>query len=178
MTENEPGVIPAPSPPAPGYRASLVIAIVLFLLDLLVFAGLLIPVFAAYVVLWGVPQALAAWRKPAVRRAWLIRSAAYGCAGVVMFGITMLNRALVAQGAHEIVAAVEQFRAKAGSYPKGLEDLIPRFLPAVPWGNINPWVTPYRYWQDDTVSYLSYTRPPWPVRHIYNFQKHQWRYDD
>ena len=173
MAENHPDVTPAP-----GYRASIIIALALFLLDFLVFAGLLIPVFAAYVVLWGVPQALAAWRKPAVRKAWFIRSAAYGCAGVVMLGITMLNRALVVRGADEIVAAVEQFHAKEGRYPKALEDIVPRYLPRVPQGDVKPDTTKYRYWQDDTKSYLSYTPPPWPVKRIYDFQKRQWRIDD
>jgi hypothetical protein len=164
--------------PAPGYRASVVIASVLFLLDFLIFAGLLIPLFAAYVVLWGVPQALAAWRRPAARRAWLIRSAAYGCAGLAMLGILMLNRTLVVQGAHEIVAAVEQVRAKEGRYPKALEELAPGTLARLPWGNINPWVMPYRYWQEGAASYFSYTPPPWPVQRIYNFQTREWRIND
>ena len=173
MAENQQDVTPPP-----GYRASIVIAAVLFLLDFLVFTGLLIPVVAAYVVLWGLPQALAAWRRPAARKAWLIRSAAYGCAGVAMFSIVMANRALVVQGAHEIVAAVEQFQMKEGRYPKALEDIVPRYLPRVPQGNIIPWVMPYRYWQDGAASYFSYTPPPWPVRRIYSFQARQWRIDD
>jgi predicted PurR-regulated permease PerM len=162
----------------PGIRASIVIAAVLFLLDFLVFAGLLIPVFAAYVVLWGLPQALAAWRRPAARKAWLIRSVAYGCAGVVMTGVLMLNRALVVQGADESVAAIEQFHAKEGRYPNALEETVPRYLPRVPQGNVIPWVMPYRYWQDGAAAYFSYTPPPWPVQRIYNFQTRQWRIND
>lgn len=178
MPETSSPLNPAGAAPAPGYRASIVIAAVLFLLDLLVFAGLLIPVFAAYVVLWGVPQALAAWRKPAVRKAWLIRSAAYGCAGMVMFGIMTLNRTLAVHGAQEIVAAVEQFHAKEGRYPNALEDLVPRYLPRVPQGDIKPATTSYRYWQDDTARYFSYVLPPWPIRRIYDFQTRRWRIDD
>ena len=178
MAANEQGMTPTASPPAPGYRASIVIAAVLLLLDFLVFAGLLIPVVAAYVVLWGLPQALAAWRRPAARKAWLIRSAAYGCAGVVMFAILMVNRALVVRGANEIVAAIEQFRAKEGRQPSALEDLVPRYLPHVPQGNVIPWVMPYRYWEDGAASYFSYTPPPWPVRRIYDFQKREWHIDD
>jgi hypothetical protein len=173
MAENIPD-----AKPAPGYRASIVIAAFLFLFDFLIFAGLLIPVFAAYVVLWGVPQAIAAWRRPDARKAWLIRSAAYGCAGLVMTGVTVLNRALVVQGAQDIVAAVESFRAKEARYPEALEDLAPHYLPRVPRGDIKPWAGGYRYWGEEGVRYLSYAPPPWPVRRIYDFRKREWRIDD
>ena len=168
----------APAPAAPGYRASIAIAVALLVLDILVFQGFLVAFCTAYVVLWSVPQALAAWRRPEARRAWFIRSTAYGCAGLAMAGIVMLNRALAVQGAEDIVAAVENFRAAENRYPKELEELVPRYLDRLPRGDVRPWGSIYRYWDVDEARFLSYTKPPWPVRHIYDFRKRQWRYDD
>ena len=157
---------------------SIVIAAVLFLLDFFLFQGFLAAYCAAYVVLWGVPQALFAWRRPAVMRAWLIRSAAYGCAAIVMAGVVTLNRALAVQGAEEIVAAVENFHAAEQRYPKALEELLPRFLDRLPRGNVRPYGTSYRYWGEGAARYFSYTMPPWPVLRIYDFRTRQWRIDD
>jgi hypothetical protein len=90
----------------------------------------------------------------------------------------MLNRALVVRGAEEIVAAAEAYRAKEGRFPAALEELVPRFLPAVPRGDIKPGASPYRLWQEGPASYFSYTPPPWPVQRIYNFQTREWRIND
>lgn len=178
MPETSSPSIPAGAAPAPGYRVSIAVAAVLFLLDFFLFQGFLAVYCAAYVVLWGVPQALSAWRKSALRKSWLIRAAAYGCAAVAMAGIVTLNRALAVRGAEEIVAAVENFHAAEHRYPEQLEELVPRFLDRLPRGDVRPYGTVYRYWGEGAARYVSYSMPPWPVLRIYDFRTRQWRIND
>ena len=79
--------------------------------------------------------------------------------------------------APRIIAACEEFHAANGTFPKTLDELVPRYIPSVPrakyclmWGD-------FVYFNYGTPMLVWYVVPPFG-RKIYDFEEGRWSYLD
>jgi len=101
---------------------------------------------------------------------------------VLTLGLVLANNAfqlrIAEANAPRIVAACEDFHAANGKFPKTLDELVPRYMPAVPRAKYCLDYGEFRYWNLDGHPILVwYVVPPFG-RKIYDFENRRWNYLD
>jgi hypothetical protein len=97
-------------------------------------------------------------------------------------GLVMANDAaqyrIGKANASRIIAACEEFHTANSKYPQTLDELVPRYLPAVPRAKYCLELGEFRYWNmEDHPMLVWYVVPPFG-RKIYTFDDRRWGYID
>lgn len=121
-------------PPPYGTRPTRWIRPVLLALLLVAFddAGAFAVLGGAYLLLFYLPLSLLRRKYRGHRRERFARLAIYAAAVASSLTLAAFNDRVAEERAARIVAAVEAYAAVHGRYPERLEELVPRFLPAIP----------------------------------------------
>jgi hypothetical protein len=128
-----------------------------------------------------------AWKEPELRRRRAWSMAVYSFCALAAITITKQTQAVVRGRAERIVAACEQYRAKAGRYPEKLEQLVPDYLPEIPSAQRSLLTDPrFRYaitgpnmWiKNPNTHVLEYTSVPPLGKTFYVFETREWRFRD
>ena len=101
----------------------------------------------------------------------------YAVLCVVALSLTIASEKLARHRANRIILAVERYRAEQGRYPDRLDDLVPRYLAAIPLANYSL-LGDFYYHQDtrhgDASVWLRYlTLPPFDGP-MYRFDRGRW----
>lgn len=159
-----------------GWRAALLLAVTLFVLDaLLLGQGLLAGLILVTIFGWLVPKALLLVKverdaRPTVRLALLLAFTAVA----IMLTINANNR-LARQRALGLVKAVEIYRAVHGRYPLALDALVPRYLAEVPRAKYTLAFGDFVYQREDDRALLGYVEVPPYGRPCYDFAARRWQ---
>jgi len=152
-------------------------AVVLLLWDA-AFAGACMASFLVCPIWFVVSLARSAIKRPGWRLA-LARAAI----PVLTLALALANDAVQSRvaesNARRVIAACEAYREANGGYPKGLDELAPRYPPSVPPAKhcLGPW-NRFRYFYGENHSSLFwYVLPPYG-RKIWNFEDRRWSYLD
>ncbi len=99
----------------------------------------------------------------------------------VTFALAVANSAFelrVAEAnALRVVAACEQFNAANSSFPNGLDELVPRYMPCIPRAKYCLLYGEFVYLNLGKPMLVWYVVPPFN-RKIYDFETRRWRYMD
>lgn len=171
-------------PPRPPWRQSTptyLLAGGVFLFEtVLAQQGFLVTAVLCGAVVLLVPRALLAWRRPEVLRLRLFRATVYLVVCPVALGHVMWNNRLAAERANQIIAACRQYEAAHQRPPARLEELVPRFLPAVPEPrSLTLNTSPFWYVADPKHPgryLLIYTSVPPFGKRTYSFAENQWSF--
>ena len=66
------------------------------------------------------------------------RSALWGLAALISFGVSTVKSSYGVAGERAIITAVHRYHDERGRYPETLDELVPRFLPSVPRSRRTP----------------------------------------
>jgi hypothetical protein len=98
-------------------------------------------------------------------------------------GLVMANNAVQLKiarvNASQIIVACEAFHNDNNRFPKTLDELVPRYIPAIPRAKYCLAFGEFRYWgsEDDHPILVWYVVPPYG-RKIYDFDDKRWNYID
>jgi hypothetical protein len=93
-------------------------------------------------------------------------------------GSTAIQWMLAEAKAGRIIAACEKYKAVNGSYPKGLDELVPKYLPSIPPAKYCLIEGTFDYCSFDGRATLWWYKIPPFGREIYDFQDGHWGYLD
>ncbi|MCB1746501.1 MAG: hypothetical protein H6977_02625 [Gammaproteobacteria bacterium] len=147
----------------------------LFVLDALVLGqGLLAAGLVLFAVLVLLPRAwLYRQAGRATRPALAAAGACLACAVAIMVTINFNNH-LARSRAAELVGVIEHFRGVAGRYPRSLEELVPRYLPAVPRAKLALGFDGFLYFNRRGRVLLAFADAPPFGRQVYDFATRRW----
>jgi hypothetical protein len=165
-------------PEPPSLARALVLAGALVFVDALwLNQGLYSLLFAAGVLLIGLPRALLRKFRP-VRRQRLRNLAIYLCAVLLVWVLNILNNRIAQSRAEELIAAVKAYRGKNGRYPQRLQELVPSFIAQVPRAKYTLSFNTFTYVASDADPLLMYAALPPFGRPVYSFAGGTWGYLD
>ena len=139
--------------------------------------GLFSLLFAAGVLLIGLPRAFLRKLRP-VRRQRLRNLAVYLCAVLLVWVLNVLNNRIAQSRAEELIAAVKAYREKNGRYPERLQELVPSFITQVPLAKYTLSFNTFTYVASDVDPLLIYAALPPFGRPVYSFAGGKWGYLD
>ena len=97
-------------------------------------------------------------------------------------GLVLANNALqlriAGANAQQVIAACEEFRAANGKFPESLEELVPRYMRAIPRAKYCLGYGEFRYSNIDGSPILVWCAVPPFGQKVYNFEKRSWNYID
>ena len=165
------------------FRASAIIAAVLFVVDAFVLA---LPFFAfvLFVVAWVYFLPATLWALRSNRRVAALRAAKAGIylfAAVSIFVTLGLQNRMADRRAVKLGDACIAYRAKYHRYPKNLDALVPEFIPSVPvarYGLVGGDYFFYSSLSDDHEPMLFYEAIPPFGRRFYHMESRSWGYLD
>ncbi len=132
-------------------------------------AGLLLAVAFGLVPKWFVLRAIG---RPAPATARLALAMTV-CAIAIMLTIN-LNNQLARERGNALVAAIEHYRAMAGHYPRRLEDLVPRYIEAVPLARYTLSFNRFDFLAERDRILLAYAVAPPFGREVFDFHQQRW----
>lgn len=138
-------------------------------------------VIAAFVAIWlimiSVPRSFLARYAP-VRALRLRNIAIYLGAVAVVVAFNVIDNRVAQARSEKLVAAVEAFHAKAGFYPRSLQELVPTYLDSVPRAKYSLAFNQFMYWRTQESAFLMYVSMPPFGRPTYSFSEKRWSYID
>ncbi len=140
--------------------------------------GLIALLVAAWAVVVGLPRALGARKFAGFRRRRAAVVGIYFASAVLVFSCNWANNLHAQAQAERVIAAVEAYHADHRRYPGSLEDLVPKYLPAVPRAKYTLGFNEFVYRADPERATLQYVRLPPFGRPYYVFQGRKWGYLD
>ena len=96
----------------------------------------------------------------------------------IVVGNSALQSRIAKSNAERIVVAVEQFRSTNGAYPNKLDELVPRYLEAVPRAKFCLVFGEFMYLTSNEQHTLIWVAIPPFGRPTYNFEQRKWGYLD
>ena len=162
---------------APSLALALVLSLALVLIDGLWLGQGAIAMLVAALVVFAIPLSFRA-RYVTVRRQRLRKIAIYLGAVVLVLGFNAANNRIAQQRADTLIATINSYHAKNGSYPRSLQDLVPEYLPAVPRAKYALTSAQFRYIRTQDDALLLYTSMPPFGRPTYSFRDKSWSYID
>jgi|GEM_PF-2036969 len=179
--------VPAASQP-PGYTRTLLLAGTLFLFDGWIGGQGFLSLTVLYL---GGPllviRALLAWREPALLRRRFASAGIYAVAALAAIALVRHDQAGAHARAEQVIAACEAFKAANGAYPRKLDELTPKFLPAIPPARQVGMTTkkftylitgPNEFEKGTNVHVLIYQVIPPVGRAYYVFEEKRWGFYD
>lgn len=162
--------------PSPA-RALLLAGALVFIDALWLNQGLFSLLFAAGLLLIGLPRAYLPKFRP-VRRQRLRNLAIYLCAVLLVWALNVANNRIAQSRAEELIAAVKAYREKNGRYPGRLQELVPSFIERVPLAKYTLSFNTFTYVPSDADPLLMYAALPPFGRPVYSFAGDKWGYLD
>jgi hypothetical protein len=107
----------------------------------------------------------------------LVRMAFPTVTGALVWSNNAVQNKIAEAHASRVIAACEGFRAAHGSYPKSLDELVPRYLPSVPRAKYCLACGSFFYFNDGRAMMLWCIIPPFG-RKTYDFETRRWSYMD
>ena len=145
-------------------------------LDAAVYGSILLSIFACPI--WFLASAVKNIVKKPGWRIALIRLALPLLTLGIVVGNSALQSRIAKFNAERIVVAVEQFRSTNGSYPNKLDELVPRYLEAVPRAKFCLVFSEFMYLTSNEQHTLMWVSIPPFGRPTYNFEQRKWGYLD
>lgn len=159
-----------------GVGRGVAVAVVLTFLDVAVSGSSLFSILTCPI--WFVVSlAGSAIKRPGWRLA-LARAAIPAATLALVLGNDAVQERIAESNVRRVIAACEAFRAAEGEYPKTLDDLAPRFLPAVPPAKYCLIWNRFWYFHHPERSFLFWHVVPPYGRKIWNFEDRRWSYLD
>ena len=159
-------------------RATIVIAVCLYLFDGLVVGEGFIGVFVFVVAfLAGSIRILLATRSKdrTLVRFHAARVGVYFLMAVAIAGTIYVNNRIARHRAEQVIAACRQYKSKNHRLPERLEELVPEFLPSVPRAKYTLWYSDFRYFESsERTHYLFYSAFPPLSQATYSFEDGRW----
>jgi amino acid transporter len=114
-------------------RKSIIIAGLLFIVDAFILSQFLIAMLTIFIAFPVFLVKLFRRRKDRERsRLLLAKAAIYGCMVVLICVAFVANNMLAVRRTDGVIASCERFRAKTGTYPEKLAQLVPDYLAVIP----------------------------------------------
>lgn len=145
------------------------------IIDSFLFAqGVISLVLCIVGVLYFLPRAIAARRDRTRFKLRLSKAAITTVAGLTALGIIVYGNVIARERAEKLIAAVEQFHAKHGRYPKRLEEIVPAFITHIPVAKYVLIADKFIYFGSDSRHSLMYVFAPPFGRYVYTFEERKW----
>lgn len=125
-------------------------------------------------VLYFLPRAIAVRRDETRFKLRLSKAIITTVAGLAAMGIIVYGNVMARERAEKLIAAIEQYHAKHGRYPKRLEEVAPVFIPEIPVAKYVLIADKFSYFVSDSRHSLMYVFAPPFGRHIYTFEERKW----
>jgi hypothetical protein len=158
-------------------RGSLILAFALIFFDAildgtLLFSYLICPI-------WFVVALIRASFSRESTRVITARILAPVLVGLLVFGNYMFQWNIARAHAAQIIQACERYREVNGTYPRKLDDLVPRYLSSIPIAKYCLGQNQFTYYNSGSPApILWWLQIPPFGNEIYNFQRRTWRYLD
>jgi hypothetical protein len=161
------------------FRKTFLIIGILYVLDVFVLnQGIIVTFIGAFAILGGFFRMI--WAL--IRRRWdialerLVRIVLYALLiSLTLASVDLLNK-LANRKMQVIVAAVEAYKGKYGTYPEMLERLVPEFLKAVPVAKPAVLSSSFCFTSQPQRHYLWYQTSPMGNHEYYDFDRKKWGY--
>ena len=102
------------------------------------------------------------------------RATIYFALGTATWGALWFHARVAEANAARVIAACRAYKAQQGSYPKQLEDLVPKLLPSVPRAKYVMAFGQFSYWATPESHTLLYVAVPPSGRRLYHFEEDRW----
>lgn len=157
-------------------RGAIICALVVLFLDVAcdgsyLFSALICPIWFVVAIVRNITQR----SSPGVIAARLLMP-------IIIFLLVIANSSLQKRIAMDhgaqIVQACKQYREATGSYPKRLNDLVPRYMSSIPMAKYCLSQGEFMYFTSEDDALLVWCEIPPFGRRIYNFERSSWNYLD
>ena len=163
------------------YLKSIFLASFIFFIDAFFFSqGGIALITAVVVVFIMIPRSLFALFKKNrdLFKERMIRAGIYALCVTMVFIAIRLNNTLAANRSEMLIQHCEAFKATYGQYPSKLEDLVPKYIPAVPNAKFSLSHSGFMYISRNDRHLLVYFVMPPFGRRVYHFESGRWTYMD
>lgn len=158
-----------------GLRKTLIIAVILYILDALIFnQGAIALITILIVVIIFLPKAFFSFKHKPLFKYKLIKAAIYFIMAVAVVGSNHINNKIAKHRADKLIEACVQYQNKYHRYPSKLEELVPEFIPNVPSAKLTFGFNKFKYISSDKHHSLMYVHFAPFARTYYDFEKGKW----
>lgn len=141
--------------------------------------GVIAFLVGVFLVLGYIPATFMRKKYVGYRKERMIRFGIYLSAVATALALVVFNRSLAEQRAHEVIVAVESYKASRGTYPDKLDQLVPEFIAEIPAKARSTLAdSGFRYIAGQDSHLLMYVAFPPFGRPVYTFESKRWGYLD
>jgi hypothetical protein len=173
---NQPRSVVANARSHPGIGGSIIGALVLLAWDAGLFGSYILSML--FCPIWFLVSIL---KNSIQRPGWTIALARIAIPPLTL-ALVLANNALqwriADANAAQVVTACEEFHAVTGTFPKTLDELVPRYQPSVLRAKYCLDFGEFRYWNNEGHAMLVWYAVPPFGRRVYNFRERRWGYLD
>jgi uncharacterized membrane protein YqjE len=160
-------------------RRTVIIAIILFGLDAVVFnQGFIafITLFIALPIMFV--RALIRWKDKPLLKKRLTACGIYLFMSILILASIGINNKIARSRAEVLIVACEKYKDTNKKYPERLSDLVPDFIREIPVAKYTLGSNRFYYIASEESHLLLYTAMPPFGKPTYNFEKREWSYTD
>jgi hypothetical protein len=162
--------------PEMNIKKTIVIALVLFCLDVIILSSGLIAVLVLVVMVFKCLKLVLTKQTRFVQKPQMFVGGIYLLTILLIFEANTFNRRIAEDRASTLIMACENYKSHYNEYPKQLTDTVPEFIDTIPRAKYTLVANEFMYLSDDESHSLLYSVSPLG-RRSYSFELHRWRND-
>jgi len=137
--------------------------------------GVIAGIVVLYQLIVGIPRIIRAMT-PDTRRVRLVSFALYIGAALIVFSANYFNNKIAHDRAEVLITSVKAYVSAEHKYPEKLQDLVPKYIPAVPDAKFSMMFN--KFYFSGKYHFLLYVSFPPFTRPTYLFDKEKWQIVD